>query len=84
MGFVLDSGGKTGEVIVQGPAQDKIDVTISGKPAHAGVAPQEGISAIMVASEAINNMKLLRVDEETTANIGVIEGGQVTNIVAQK
>jgi len=81
MGFVLDSGGKTGEVIVQGPAQDKIDVTISGKPAHAGVAPQEGISAIMVASEAINNMKLLRVDEETTANIGVIEGGQVTNIV---
>ncbi len=81
LGFVLDSGGKTGEVIVQGPAQDKIDVTVIGKPAHAGVAPQEGISAIMVASEAIGNMKLLRVDEDTTANIGVFEGGQVTNIV---
>ncbi len=81
LGFVLDSGGKTGEVIVQGPAQDKIDVTISGKPAHAGVEPQKGISAIMVASEAISKMNLLRIDEETTANIGVIEGGQVTNIV---
>jgi len=80
-GFVLDSGGKTGEVIVQGPAQDKIDVTITGKPAHAGVEPEKGISAIMVASEAISNMKLLRIDEETTANIGVNEGGQVTNIV---
>jgi tripeptide aminopeptidase len=80
-GFVLDSGGKPGEIIIQGPAQDKIDVTIKGKPAHAGVAPQEGISAIMVASEAISAMNLLRIDEETTANIGVIEGGQVTNIV---
>lgn len=81
LGFVLDSGGKTGEVIVQGPAQDKIDVVIKGRPAHAGVAPEEGISAIMVASEAISNMKLLRIDSETTANIGSIEGGQVTNIV---
>lgn len=79
--FVLDSGGDPGEVIIKGPAQDKLDFTITGKPAHAGVAPEEGISAIMVAARAIDQMKLLRIDSETTANIGRIEGGTVTNIV---
>lgn len=79
--FILDSGGDPGEVIVKGPAQDKLFFKVIGKPAHAGVCPEEGISAIMVASRAINNMKLLRIDEETTANIGRIEGGSVTNIV---
>lgn len=79
--FVLDSGGEPGQIIIQGPAQDKIDVKIIGKPAHAGVAPEEGISAIMVAAKAIENMKLLRIDEDTTANIGVVQGGSVTNIV---
>lgn len=79
--FVLDSGGDPGQIIIQGPAQDKIDVKLIGRPAHAGVAPEEGISAIMVASDAISNMKLLRIDEETTANIGAIEGGGATNIV---
>ncbi|MTI46336.1 MAG: M20/M25/M40 family metallo-hydrolase [Firmicutes bacterium] len=79
--IVLDSGGDPGEIIIQGPAQDKIDVKVIGKPAHAGVAPEEGISAINVAAHAISKMKLLRVDKETTANIGIIEGGNATNIV---
>lgn len=79
--FVLDSGGEPGQIIIKGPAQDKIEVKVIGRPAHAGVAPEEGISAIMVAARAINDMKLLRIDEETTANIGVINGGSVTNIV---
>jgi len=79
--FVLDSGGAPGEIIVKAPAQDKIAVKIIGKPAHAGLVPEDGISAIMVASRAIENMKLLRIDEETTANIGTIKGGVATNIV---
>lgn len=79
--FVLDGGGSPGKIIVKAPAQDSIEVKIKGKPAHAGVSPEEGISAIMVASRAIENMKLLRVDEETTANIGTIKGGIATNIV---
>ncbi len=79
--FILDSGGDPGQIIIQGPAQDKIHVKVTGKPAHAGVSPEDGISAIMVASEAISNMKLLRIDEETTANIGSINGGGATNIV---
>ena len=52
-----------------------------GLESHAGVAPEEGISAIKIAAEAITNMKLGRIDHETTANIGVIEGGKATNIV---
>ena len=80
--FILDSGGDPGQIIIKGPAQDKLDFKVVGRPAHAGVAPEEGISAIMVASSAISKMKLLRIDEETTANIGRIEGGSVTNIVA--
>jgi len=80
-GIVLDSGGAPGEIIVRGPAQDKIDVTLKGRPAHAGVCPEEGISAIQIAAAAIARMQLLRIDEDTTANIGVISGGQATNIV---
>lgn len=79
--FVLDSGGDPGQIIVKGPAQDKLEFKVIGKPAHAGVAPEEGISAIQVASDAISRMNLLRIDAETTANIGRIEGGSVTNIV---
>lgn len=79
--YVLDSGGSPGEIIVKGPAQDKIEAKIIGVPAHAGLCPEEGISSIQVAAAAINKMNLLRIDEETTANIGIISGGQATNIV---
>lgn len=82
MAFILDSGGPVGSVIVQGPSQMKIIADFKGKAAHAGVAPEKGINAIQVASRAINSMKLLRIDHETTANVGVISGGTVTNIVA--
>lgn len=84
VGFVLDSGGEPGQIIVQGPAQNKINAKFIGKEAHAGVAPENGISAIQIAAEAISNMKLLRIDEETTANIGYIFGGSATNIVPKE
>ena len=80
-GFILDSSGEIGIVAIKGPAQDNLKVKIFGKSAHAGVAPETGISAIEIASRAIANMKLLRIDENTTANIGTILGGKVTNIV---
>jgi tripeptide aminopeptidase len=79
--FVLDSSGDAGDVIIQGPAQVRLYATIYGKAAHAGVAPELGINAIQVAARAIDNMKLLRIDEETTANVGTISGGSATNIV---
>lgn len=84
MGFVFDSGDEPGTIIMQGPAQNKVNVTFKGKPSHAGVAPEDGISAIEIAAEAISNMNLLRIDEETTANIGYINGGGPTNIVTDE
>lgn len=80
--FILDSGGPVGGVIVKGPSQAQIDAKFYGKAAHAGLSPEEGISAIEMAAMAIHNMKLLRIDEETTANVGTIKGGMATNIVA--
>ncbi|MGE5677758.1 MAG: M20/M25/M40 family metallo-hydrolase [Pseudomonadota bacterium] len=84
LAFVLDSGGNVGTVITQAPAQYKIYTTIRGKAAHAGVAPENGISAIQVAARAVDKMKLLRIDQETTANIGSITGGGPTNIVCDR
>lgn len=81
--IVLDSGGDPGKIIVEGPSQNKFDATFIGKEGHAGF-PEGSISAIQMLAEAIANMKLLRVDEKTTANIGSIEGGSATNIVANR
>lgn len=81
--FVMDNGGEIGEVAVRAPSQNHIDVKIWGKASHAGLEPEKGINAIQIASEAIANMKLGRIDEETTANIGIIKGGQATNIVCE-
>lgn len=83
-GFALDSDGPVGDIVVAAPSQAKLDVTVYGRAAHAGVNPEEGISAIRVASEAIVKMPLGRIDRETTANIGRFEGGQATNIVCDK
>jgi tripeptide aminopeptidase len=80
-GYVLDSGGPIGTIITSAPSQDSLQVKVFGKKAHAGSEPEKGINAIRVASEAIAAMPLSRIDEETTANIGVIEGGEATNIV---
>ena len=79
--IVLDSGGNIGTIITTAPGQQSLKVTIKGKPAHAGLAPETGINALTVAADAISNMTLSRIDHETTANIGVVRGGQATNIV---
>lgn len=83
-GFALDSDEKVGNIIVAAPTQAKIKAVIHGKTAHAGVAPEKGVSAITIAAKAIANMPLGRIDEETTANIGRFEGGKATNIVADR
>ncbi|MFD2045938.1 M20/M25/M40 family metallo-hydrolase [Ornithinibacillus salinisoli] len=80
-GYALDSNGDVGDIIVAAPTQAKIFAIIKGKTAHAGVAPEKGVSAITLAAKAISKMPLGRIDEETTANIGRFEGGKQTNIV---
>ncbi len=72
---------KVGEIVVAAPTQAKVNAIIRGKTAHAGVAPEKGVSAITIAAKAIAKMPLGRIDSETTANIGRFEGGTQTNIV---
>jgi tripeptide aminopeptidase len=78
-GLVFDSD-DPGFLFTRGPSANHMEWKIYGLESHAGVAPEQGISAIKIAAEAIAGMKLGRIDEETTANIGVIEGGKATNI----
>ena len=79
-GLVLDVDGVC-ELITGAPAANRLSFTVTGLEAHAGICPERGMSAIQIASEAIAGMKLGRLDAETTANLGVIEGGLSTNIV---
>jgi tripeptide aminopeptidase len=80
-GYTLDMNGEVGGICLGSPSQTSLTAVVIGKAAHAGVAPEDGISAIRVASEAIAAMPLGRIDAETTANIGVIQGGEATNVV---
>lgn len=80
-GYALDSNGEIGAIAVAAPTNSRQYITIRGKAAHAGVNPEDGISAIQVASKAVSRMKLGRIDSETTANIGRFEGGGEVNIV---
>jgi len=79
-GLVLDCD-NVGFLFTQSPSSDRLEFKVHGLEAHAGVCPEQGISAIQIASEAISRMKLGRIDFETTANIGIIQGGSATNIV---
>jgi tripeptide aminopeptidase len=80
-GFVLDSGPPVGSCVYHAPTHEIIEVWIKGKPAHAGASPELGVSAIAVAASAISKMKLGRIDPDTTANIGIIQGGTAINII---
>ncbi|MGB8648881.1 MAG: M20/M25/M40 family metallo-hydrolase [Anaerolineae bacterium] len=83
-GIVLDGQGPVGEITLGSPTQNQIMATITGKAAHSGTAPEEGIDAIRIAAKAISKLRLGRIDKETTANIGTIHGGTARNIVPEK
>jgi len=81
MAFILDSSGEPGEIITKAPFHNNIEFTFYGKAAHSGANPEKGINAIQIAGIALSRMQLGRIDNETTANIGLISGGSATNIV---
>jgi tripeptide aminopeptidase len=81
-GFVLDHATPIGEVIVAAPTNKRLIASFTGHEAHAGINPEDGTSAIAAAAAAVAGMKLGRLDEETTANVGMIEGGTASNVVA--
>ena len=82
-GYALDSSG-IDNVIIGAPAANKMKITIKGQAAHAGLCPEAGINALTLAVEAIGKLKLGRLDQESTCNLGVIKGGVATNIVPEE
>jgi len=82
-GLVLDSD-SVGFLFTRAPAANRMEFRVHGLEAHAGVCPERGINAIQVAAEGIARMRLGRIDHETTANIGVVEGGMAVNIVPNR
>ncbi|HWB69232.1 MAG TPA: M20/M25/M40 family metallo-hydrolase, partial [Solirubrobacterales bacterium] len=80
-GFVLDHASAIGEVIVTSPTQHQVLADFAGVEAHAGIRPEDGSSAIAAAAAAIARMELGRLDEQTTANVGLISGGTSSNVV---
>ncbi|MCX8032807.1 MAG: M20/M25/M40 family metallo-hydrolase [Thermoleophilia bacterium] len=81
MAVALDSSGPVGGVIVRAPSHKSLKATFRGVAAHAGLDPENGRNAILAASRAVAAMRLGRLDDETTANVGVIRGGVASNIV---
>jgi tripeptide aminopeptidase len=83
LGYVYDQAAPIGDVILGAPYSRAMQVRFHGRAAHSGMYPEEGRSAIAAAARAISDLRLGRVDEETTANVGIIRGGTAGNIVPE-
>jgi len=83
-GYVFDHATPIGEIVVASPSHYRIIGEFRGRAAHAGVRPEVGRSAIVAAARAIAAMKLGRIDAETTANVGMIDGGSAINVVPER
>ncbi|WP_417914707.1 M20/M25/M40 family metallo-hydrolase [Candidatus Electronema sp. JM] len=82
MGYALDSSG-FGRVLIGAPASNRLSIRVKGAAAHAGLHPEKGISAVMLAAKALAAAPSGRIDHETTVNFGTIHGGTATNIVPE-
>jgi tripeptide aminopeptidase len=83
VGYVYDQAAPIGDVILGAPHSESMEVRFHGRAAHSGMYPEEGRSAIAAAARAIADLRLGRIDEETTANVGTIQGGTAGNIVPE-
>ncbi|HEY7208107.1 MAG TPA: M20/M25/M40 family metallo-hydrolase [Gaiellaceae bacterium] len=83
LGFVYDQAAPIGQVILGAPYSHSMEVRFHGRAAHAGMYPEEGRSAIAAAAKAIADLRLGRVDDDTSANVGIINGGTAGNIVPE-
>ena len=81
IGYVYDQGAPIGDVVLGAPTQTTMAVRFHGRAAHAGMVPEDGRSAIAAAARAIADLRLGRIDDDTTANVGVVTGGTARNVV---
>lgn len=82
LAYVPDSASPLGNLVVETPSCATFEARFRGRPAHAGLAPEKGRSAVQMLARAIDGMRLGRIEEDTTANVGSVEGGDATNVVA--
>jgi tripeptide aminopeptidase len=82
-GYVFDHATPIGEIVVASPSHQRLVAEMRGRAAHAGVRPEAGRSAIAAVAQAVAAMRLGRLDEETTANVGTIEGGTAINVIPE-
>lgn len=83
LGYTLDTHGHAGVAAFKAPGKNQLEVRICGKAAHAGIDPDAGRNAITAAGKVLTAVPQGRIDEETTCNVGRIEGGTATNVVAE-
>jgi tripeptide aminopeptidase len=83
-GYVFDHASPIGEIVVASPTYYSVEARFRGQAAHAGIRPEAGHNAIAAAAQAIAAMRIGRLDDETTANVGRIEGGTAANVVAER
>lgn len=82
-GFVFDSGYRPGNFIHSACGALGFKLKIIGKASHSGISPEKGINSLLIAAKAINNLKLGRIDGETTMNIGLLRGGSAVNVIPE-
>ena len=84
VGYVYDQAAPIGDVVVGSPTAQELELTFVGRAAHAGMYPEDGRSAVLAAARAIVDMPLGRIDEVTSANVGLVRGGTARNVVPER
>lgn len=82
-GFVFDSGYRPGNFIYSACGAMGFKIKVIGKASHSGISPEKGINSLLIASRAINNLPLGRIDDESTMNIGILKGGSAVNVIPE-
>lgn len=82
-GFVFDSGYRPGNFIYSACGAMGFKMKVIGKASHSGISPEKGINSLLIASRAINNLPLGRIDDESTMNIGILKGGSAVNVIPE-
>lgn len=82
-GFIFDSGYRPGHFIYSACGAMGFKISVKGKASHSGIAPEKGINSILAAARAISKLPLGRIDNETTMNIGLLQGGSAVNVIPE-